>query len=525
MAVQQVQDAITTSEETSTAIENHIASADDHTMYAKLAGRAGGQTLQGDTASGGDLVLQSTAHATKGKIYLGANSYFDENSDDLYIHDVCYVHNDLDVTDDAWIAGNLYGSSSADGNLDLNSTSDADKGFVNIGGVLYIDEDNARLGIGYATPQTDIHVNGYATFVDGVYGNFTTGKDLNLYSTSHATKGKIYLGANSCYDEANDRLGVLTTSPSSELHVVGDGLLTGDFVIDGYVYGGDDASDDLCALSTSDATKGNVYLNEASACGGAYFPVVAKGGGTAFNIGSDDFTTYPYYFNVVVSGSTSAAGFFNEKNNAAAKGILIRAGLNAPVNDDDVIWITFQDGDGAPATQSTIHYNNAAGGAAIDIPSDVRWKKNVRDTDVVALPVVNGLRMRQWDWKDGRGHHEIGWVAQEVEPVYPGMAHTRDDGTMSVTPAALIPMLTKAIQELSDENMSLEAGLFDAHRRIDELEQKVSELADIESRLSRLESAGKFPRPPWQPELPGWPDCVQAINGELVIDADCEETP
>lgn len=41
---------------------------DDHSQYAKLAGRSGGQTIQGGTASGDDLVLESTAHATKGII-------------------------------------------------------------------------------------------------------------------------------------------------------------------------------------------------------------------------------------------------------------------------------------------------------------------------------------------------------------------------------------------------------------------------------------------------------------------------
>ncbi|MDE1970121.1 MAG: hypothetical protein KGI50_00890 [Patescibacteria group bacterium] len=46
--------------------------------YAVLAGRSGGQTLQGGTASGEDLTLQSTANATKGKILFGANSAYDE---------------------------------------------------------------------------------------------------------------------------------------------------------------------------------------------------------------------------------------------------------------------------------------------------------------------------------------------------------------------------------------------------------------------------------------------------------------
>ena len=41
---------------------------DDHLQYALLAGRAGGQTLKGDTASGGNLTLESTSHATKGDV-------------------------------------------------------------------------------------------------------------------------------------------------------------------------------------------------------------------------------------------------------------------------------------------------------------------------------------------------------------------------------------------------------------------------------------------------------------------------
>lgn len=44
---------------------------DDHTQYALLAGRSGGQTLRGGTASGDDLTISSTANATKGTITAG----------------------------------------------------------------------------------------------------------------------------------------------------------------------------------------------------------------------------------------------------------------------------------------------------------------------------------------------------------------------------------------------------------------------------------------------------------------------
>lgn len=45
---------------------------DDHTQYALLAGRTGGQTLDGDTAASGNLTVSSTASPTKGKILAGA---------------------------------------------------------------------------------------------------------------------------------------------------------------------------------------------------------------------------------------------------------------------------------------------------------------------------------------------------------------------------------------------------------------------------------------------------------------------
>ena len=54
-----------------------------HTQFAMLAGRSGGQSLIGDTATGGHLRLQSTVHATKGRVKFGTGelSYYDETLD------------------------------------------------------------------------------------------------------------------------------------------------------------------------------------------------------------------------------------------------------------------------------------------------------------------------------------------------------------------------------------------------------------------------------------------------------------
>lgn len=59
-------------------------SDDDHTIYALLSGRAGGQTLNGGNSSGNSLTLQSTSNATKGNILFG-NSAYDETNNRLGI--------------------------------------------------------------------------------------------------------------------------------------------------------------------------------------------------------------------------------------------------------------------------------------------------------------------------------------------------------------------------------------------------------------------------------------------------------
>ena len=48
-------------------------SADTFTQYALLAGRAGGQTLNGGSAASENLTLDSTSNATKGKIIMAAS--------------------------------------------------------------------------------------------------------------------------------------------------------------------------------------------------------------------------------------------------------------------------------------------------------------------------------------------------------------------------------------------------------------------------------------------------------------------
>jgi hypothetical protein len=64
-----------------------------------------------------------------------------------------------------------------------------------------------------------------------IQGGNGSGDDLTLKSTAHATKGNIFFGT-STYDEANNRLGINTTSPTVALDVNGALQATGNVTFD-----------------------------------------------------------------------------------------------------------------------------------------------------------------------------------------------------------------------------------------------------------------------------------------------------
>lgn len=97
--------------------------------------------------------------------------------------------------------------------------------------------------------------------------------------------------------------------------------------------------------------------------------------------------------------------------------------------------------------------------------SDIRLKENVKDCDISALPFIEAIQMRQFDWKQNGVHQECGFVADELEKLDPNLSiggGYDKDGSMnekSVNDFYLLGYLTKAVQELSAKVKDLEAKL------------------------------------------------------------------
>jgi len=101
---------------------------------------------------------------------------------------------------------------------------------------------------------------------------------------------------------------------------------------------------------------------------------------------------------------------------------------------------------------------NGSNAAAFGTYSDERLKQNIVDLPS-QLNNITALRPVEFDYiaSEGGGH-QIGFIAQEMQKIYPDAVSERADGMLTITGwDKTTAMLVKAIQELSAKVTALEA--------------------------------------------------------------------
>lgn len=170
--------------------------------------------------------------------------------------------------------------------------------------------------------------------------------------------------------------------------------------------------------------------------------------------------------NICIGNDTDAS------SSGGANQIIMGQGVNGNANS------SFCFGD--HATDSAI----AFGATSISAPSDIRLKEDIQD-EVVGLDFINELRPVTFRWKKEKdvpeelstykadseertmnGKYNQGFIAQEVKEVIDNNPDIKEgfdmwtedeiDGRQRVGEGALVPMLVKAIQELSAKVEALE---------------------------------------------------------------------
>jgi hypothetical protein len=170
-----------------------------------------------------------------------------------------------------------------------------------------------------------------------------------------------------------------------------------------------------------------------------------------------------------VSGNTAssyAATFFNDGNNTNRYGVKIQAGADNCSSTGTCDFIDFFDGDGTAAGGVRI----VNGTVGTYNPSDMRLKTNIQNTSLAGLSTINALRVTDFQRTSGGilGPIQTGFIAQEVQQVYPAMVAATPDGYLAISEGMLIPVLVKAVQELDVKMKRVETaaalmnnGIFD----------------------------------------------------------------
>jgi predicted heme/steroid binding protein len=154
------------------------------------------------------------------------------------------------------------------------------------------------------------------------------------------------------------------------------------------------------------------------------------------------------YLGVIIpSSATAGTGVTAYSNSSSYTGSLIRVQSETAPGTG---WYGYE----LRSAGGTLRYG-IYGNGTVTAPSDERRKKNIETTRDGYLQDVCNLRVVKYNWKDDEEgkDKELGFVAQEVEKVFPKLVETGYDGMNNenevklLKQVVLIPILVKAVQE------------------------------------------------------------------------------
>jgi hypothetical protein len=181
----------------------------------------------------------------------------------------------------------------------------------------------------------------------------------------------------------------------------------------------------------------------------------------AFTLGATQAMTLDASGNLLVGKTASSITTVGFQSAATGE---TSAAMAASVNGTTQ-WTTYSTGAAAFRFYVGMGGTVFATNTTISAISDARLKENVQDLDV-GLDAILALKPRKFDWKAGKGKDikgDRGFIAQEFETVFPNLIDEWKDpvpegeAPYKSVRADLIPVLVKAIQELTARVQTLES--------------------------------------------------------------------
>jgi len=336
---------------------------------------------------------------------------------------------------------------------------------------------------GYTPSFLDVFLNG-VHLVNGTDYTATNGSDVVL--SSGATAGDIlevvaykpfevvdqnFTGDFSVdtdtlfVDASTNSVGINNASPSSSLDVAGDAEISGDLTVDTntlYV----DSTNNRVGIGTSSPVHdldviGQINASSRIRVGGS--AAIYAPDSNELQIGSasaGDFLTFYTDLGEAMRIDSSGdvlvgtGGLPNTSNSGVriANPTVTTSRWSIGPSTATTTLFQFLNGNGIQGSISI-----SASSTSYNTSSDERLKENIADAQP-ASDLIDGIQVREFDWKADGEHQRYGMVAQELEAVAPEAVtkgETEDD-MWSVDYSKLVPMLVKEIQDLRKRVTDLE---------------------------------------------------------------------
>jgi len=107
------------------------------------------------------------------------------------------------------------------------------------------------------------------------------------------------------------------------------------------------------------------------------------------------------------------------------------------------------------------------------LTSDSRLKKNIQLIEVDTITKLTQLNGVTYQWRsdefkdnDFSKETQIGFIAQEVQEVYPELVSEDNEGYLSINYNGLIPILVEAVKDLNQQNQVLQASVANLEQRV-----------------------------------------------------------
>ena len=312
---------------------------------------------------------------------------------------------------------------------------------------------------GFSNDNTIVYSSTIRAVQDGSPSTSTIGTDLEFYTQANGSA----MGDARMIIKSDGKVGIGTTAPEANLEIEGAsaGLLfqlgaesgkncgymgfehEGSHI--GFIGGGaglgSPASDDF-VIRVETSTDMHFLRGTTEA-------MVLKGDSGNVGIGT---TSPSRALSVFDNASGYVAEFINDGNTNDRGGIIIQAGEDTPNLTN--YYIVIKDGNGSDVLYAMYNGSNHLFTTA----SDQRLKTDIKDTNLNGLETLNKIKTRDFKWKKS-GVSATGFIAQELNEIYPeavGGNEDDEDHVMSVSKEALVPVLVKAVQELSAKVKELE---------------------------------------------------------------------